>query len=127
MRRQVHHGARHRGGRLRKEHGNPAVLKGFEQVSDLPAIFDVDQCRLDALGVLDLGKALSHTFTSWYWGIPPRSEFSNRRMVRLPACVRATRPARKETRTSSKIARIVAATAPVRASGKSAEIGSATF
>ena len=45
IRGQVHDRARHRGGRLRQEHGNPAVLKGFEQVSDLPAILDVDQCQ----------------------------------------------------------------------------------
>ena len=42
------------------EHGNPAVLERLEQVSDLPATLDADECRLDPFSIFDLCKALGH-------------------------------------------------------------------
>ena len=60
LRRQVHHIAGHRGGRLRQKYRNPAILQRFEQVRDLPAVLDADECRLYAFSTLYTCKALSH-------------------------------------------------------------------
>src|SRR4029078_4695082 len=51
IRRQVHHVARHRCRCLRQKYSTPAILRRFEQVCDLPAVLDADECRLHAFSI----------------------------------------------------------------------------
>jgi len=66
-------------------------------------------------------------FITWYCGRPPRKEFSNQLMMRLPALVRAMRPAPSESKISSSTARQVSPRMPITAAAVSKlEMGFAT-
>jgi len=54
--RKIHDVAGNRRWRLRQEYTQPAILERLEQVANLPATLDADQCRLYAARAFELGK-----------------------------------------------------------------------